>query len=291
MLCSRCGVELPWDGAFCKACGAPRPALEPAFARAEASYARLRQQYDAGSLTAEQFQAAVEGEMIDHGGRYWMLGVQSGSWHAHDGTGWVAAAPPTVVDVAARVAPSTPAGAPAATHPVPAPVPRPGAGAAPYLALLGFMICLAGLMLPVNSAQRYDTSTGDFAPARYSFTLWSEFQSLPLEDLANLEGPVDAAFVLLMALAGTALALTWALGGPRLARTTALLGLALAAVAPFLLVVITGGDGMESFIVSENPVVVESYGLLRAELGIPLLGVGGLLAAVSAFAGRKRASS
>lgn len=65
-----------------------RPALEPAFARAEEAYLRLRHQYDSGSLSADQFESAARSQMIDHGGRYWMIGVNSGNWYATDGADW-----------------------------------------------------------------------------------------------------------------------------------------------------------------------------------------------------------
>jgi hypothetical protein len=45
-------------------------------------------------MSVDQFRAAVEAQVIDHGGRYWMLGVNSGAWYVHDGTDWCEADPP-----------------------------------------------------------------------------------------------------------------------------------------------------------------------------------------------------
>jgi molecular chaperone DnaK len=73
--------------------------------RAEESYVRLRQQYDSGSMSADQFEAAVEAQVIEHGGRYWMLGVNSGNWYVHDGKEWREADPPHAHGHLAAVAP------------------------------------------------------------------------------------------------------------------------------------------------------------------------------------------
>jgi hypothetical protein len=94
MKCPKCQHRLTIGDRKCPGCGAPRPALEPAFARAEDAYLRLRHQFDAGSLSADQFQSAIRSQMIDHGGRYWMIGVNSGDWYVDDRGEWREADPP-----------------------------------------------------------------------------------------------------------------------------------------------------------------------------------------------------
>lgn len=88
MKCAKCGNEIGVGEANCSRCGALGPRLHPAFARAEESYVELRRRFDAGTLPADQFKAAVEAQIVDHDRRYWMLGVDSGKWYVHDGKDW-----------------------------------------------------------------------------------------------------------------------------------------------------------------------------------------------------------
>jgi hypothetical protein len=44
--------------------------------------------------------------MIEHEGRYWMLGADSGKWYVHDGQTWVEAAPPAASQSGVRGAES-----------------------------------------------------------------------------------------------------------------------------------------------------------------------------------------
>jgi uncharacterized protein YegL len=113
MKCSKCGRQFAPGDLKCGDCGTPRSAIEPAFARAEQEYVKLRAQFDAGSLPPDQFKAAVEAQMVDHGGRYWMVGVDSGKWYAYDGANWQEADPPLATG-SARASASTSASAAAA---------------------------------------------------------------------------------------------------------------------------------------------------------------------------------
>jgi len=94
----------------------PDTEIEPAFRQAEEAFERLRGQYAAGSLSADAFKTAVEAQRVDHDGRWWMLGVNTGRWYVHDGTAWTEAEPP-------RAAAPTPAAPPPAPPPTPAVVP------------------------------------------------------------------------------------------------------------------------------------------------------------------------
>ena len=69
--------------------------LDEKFQKVENEYQRLKAMVKAGSLAAEQFDAAMKELMIEHGGRYWMIGSQSGKWYSHDGQGWIEAGPPS----------------------------------------------------------------------------------------------------------------------------------------------------------------------------------------------------
>jgi uncharacterized protein YegL len=82
----------------------------PAFHRAEAEYVRLRGQYDSGALPPDDFKKAVEAQVIEHGGAYWMLGVDSGKWYRYDGAKWHEAEPPVASPAAAPAQPTAPGG-------------------------------------------------------------------------------------------------------------------------------------------------------------------------------------
>jgi putative membrane protein len=105
MQCPGCGAVIAIGSQTCPKCRAPRPQIEPAFARAEQSYLRLREQYEAGAITADQFKAGVEAQRLEYDGRYWMLGVNSGQWYLHDGTSWYQQGPPIIT---ASAHPKTP---------------------------------------------------------------------------------------------------------------------------------------------------------------------------------------
>lgn len=97
MKCKGCSSELGAADRRCSYCGLPVP-LNAAFAHAEEAYHRLRDQYEARTLSADQFKSAVEAQMINHDGRYWMLGVNSGKWYAYDGANWTEAEPPLLAE-------------------------------------------------------------------------------------------------------------------------------------------------------------------------------------------------
>jgi uncharacterized RDD family membrane protein YckC len=70
----------------------PLPEL---YQRAEREHHRLRVEYLAGNLTAEQYQSALQDLQIrDDQGRYWNLGADSGEWYVSQGDDWVKAQPP-----------------------------------------------------------------------------------------------------------------------------------------------------------------------------------------------------
>ena len=65
------------------------------FSQVEAEYARLKGQFEAGSLTEEQFKSQLHDLMLqDEAGEWWVIGYETGQWYRHDGTDWVRADPP-----------------------------------------------------------------------------------------------------------------------------------------------------------------------------------------------------
>lgn len=65
------------------------------FARVEAEAAKLRLKLAGGQLSEDQFKAELQKLMVqDTGGRWWMIGIDTGQWHVHDGKNWVPADPP-----------------------------------------------------------------------------------------------------------------------------------------------------------------------------------------------------
>ena len=65
------------------------------FREADRRYASLRQQYDSGNLSDEQFRAQLEQLMVqDSEGRWWSKHRETGAWHYYDGSNWVRGTPP-----------------------------------------------------------------------------------------------------------------------------------------------------------------------------------------------------
>src|SRR5437016_10431222 len=65
------------------------------FKKVQDEYAVLKAQLDSGRITREQFEATLRPLMFqDAQGRYWMIGVETGKWHAYDGQKWVQTDPP-----------------------------------------------------------------------------------------------------------------------------------------------------------------------------------------------------
>jgi hypothetical protein len=77
--------------------------VDEPFARAEQEHARVVARLAAGEITYEQAQQALDGLVVEHGGRLWTIGADTGGWYVHDGRGWVQATPP-----AARSGPVAP---------------------------------------------------------------------------------------------------------------------------------------------------------------------------------------
>jgi hypothetical protein len=68
--------------------------MDDRFKKAEDEYFRLKGQLAAGRIAHDQFEAGLEGLMIqDAQGRYWMLGSESAKWNVYDGAKWVEADP------------------------------------------------------------------------------------------------------------------------------------------------------------------------------------------------------
>jgi hypothetical protein len=64
------------------------------FRNAESQYYTLKGQLAAGRIARQQFDAAVQGLMVqDAQGRYWAIAADSGAWLVHDGRNWAPADP------------------------------------------------------------------------------------------------------------------------------------------------------------------------------------------------------
>ncbi len=65
------------------------------FQQAQQRYQQLREQYQSGQLSGEQFEVEVNKIRIrDSEGRTWSLGVESGEWYVYQGAAWVRGTPP-----------------------------------------------------------------------------------------------------------------------------------------------------------------------------------------------------
>jgi hypothetical protein len=62
---------------------------------ADRRYAELKQQYDAGTITDEEFDEQLKQLMaLDDQGRWWAKSRTTGEWHYYNGTAWVKDTPP-----------------------------------------------------------------------------------------------------------------------------------------------------------------------------------------------------
>ena len=109
-------------------------------------FAELKQQHDAGTLSAENFDAALKELMVqDDQGRWWAKSRTTGEWSYHDGTQWVKAVPP-VHQAPTRSAQPQPQAQPqpyaAAIQPQPV-----TSGTAMIFYIVSFLVPLAGIVL------------------------------------------------------------------------------------------------------------------------------------------------
>ncbi len=66
------------------------------YSEIEARYRDLKAQFDAGTLSEDDFKARLQELMIqDDQGRWWIIGYETGQWYVHDGEQWAQAEPPT----------------------------------------------------------------------------------------------------------------------------------------------------------------------------------------------------
>src|SRR3990172_8095831 len=60
----------------------------------QSRYDEVREQFDAGELSEEEFKEELEGlQLKDEQGHYWTIGAQSGKWYFYDGRRWVEETP------------------------------------------------------------------------------------------------------------------------------------------------------------------------------------------------------
>jgi hypothetical protein len=65
------------------------------FQQAQQRYQQLRNQYQKGEISPEQYQAEVDKIRVrDSQGRTWSPGVESGKWYVYQGGAWISGSPP-----------------------------------------------------------------------------------------------------------------------------------------------------------------------------------------------------
>jgi hypothetical protein len=79
------------------------------FKQTQQAFTRLKDQFEQGSITAEEFETRVN-EMVvtDSAGVLWQIGVSSGKWYRFDGQNWVEDVPPGVNPPVIQSAPIPP---------------------------------------------------------------------------------------------------------------------------------------------------------------------------------------
>lgn len=67
------------------------------FAKVEAQFKDLREQFDNGRFTLDEFKSKLFDMMVqDDQGNWWMIGYESGQWYRHDGSQWQLDTPPAI---------------------------------------------------------------------------------------------------------------------------------------------------------------------------------------------------
>src|SRR5512140_2995121 len=70
--------------------------LDERFKNVQDRFVYLQGQLAAGRITKAQFTTALQDLMVEHEGKFWTIGGNSGKWYVHDGQKWVEAEPPSV---------------------------------------------------------------------------------------------------------------------------------------------------------------------------------------------------
>src|SRR5581483_9761406 len=69
--------------------------MQNQFTNSRDEYLKLRQQFSAGDISADEFDTALQKlTVVDEQGRTWMLGANSGHWYYSAGDDWIQAEPP-----------------------------------------------------------------------------------------------------------------------------------------------------------------------------------------------------
>ncbi|MEP7291689.1 MAG: transglycosylase domain-containing protein, partial [Chloroflexota bacterium] len=94
------------------ATGDAQSTLADKFRQAESSIRALRQQYQSGALTRDQFQTELRRLMVlDDSSVWWMMGVESDRWYRHENGQWIPATPPALASSPANASTGQPGAA------------------------------------------------------------------------------------------------------------------------------------------------------------------------------------
>jgi len=87
------------------------------FNQARQLYARLKQQYEQGQISADEFERQMNEVVVtDENGAEWQIGVQTGKWYRYDGQNWVEDVPSGIVQASVPPTPNQIATAASITH-------------------------------------------------------------------------------------------------------------------------------------------------------------------------------
>lgn len=77
--------------------------LDRKFQKAEDEYRRVVEMDCERTMTPYEFESTLQELVVEHEGRYWMIGARTGRWHVYDGENWREAEPPQSQDDAPRI--------------------------------------------------------------------------------------------------------------------------------------------------------------------------------------------
>ncbi|MEN6561045.1 MAG: zinc ribbon domain-containing protein [Acidobacteriota bacterium] len=69
------------------------------FRDAEATFAQLRERFEAQEITSQEFADSLRQLRIkDNDGRFWVIGAESGKWYAYENGEWIERRPPSLAE-------------------------------------------------------------------------------------------------------------------------------------------------------------------------------------------------
>lgn len=137
--------------------------LPEQFHQVQNEFLRLKGEVAIGRLTDDQLADALLNLMVEHEGRYWTIGANTGKWYVNDGSNWVETEPPNVQP--APVQSKTPVTPPVNPLPSTAAAPRKSNSAFSIFGCILLVACCGVLATAAFFVWAASFPQGSFAPS------------------------------------------------------------------------------------------------------------------------------